>query len=99
MLISIDRYNRWPAVCKYEAETRKTAITIPGTTHNIKRNTPKVSITDKETAFTGNGFRSMCKSFNIKLLYGSVYMHTATGLVKRGKNTERLNEIIPGKQV
>ena len=56
--------------------------------------------TDKETAFTENGFRSMCKSLNIKLLYGSIYMHAATGLVKRGKkNTERLNEIIPGKQV
>ena len=40
--------------------------------------------TDKETAFTGNEFRQMCKYFYMKLLYGIPYTHRATGLVERG---------------
>ena len=32
-------------------------------------------------------FREMCKSLNIKLIYGTSYIHTPTGLVKRGIRT------------
>ena len=39
--------------------------------------------TDKGTAFTGNEFRSTCKKLNIKLIYGTPYIHTATGFVER----------------
>ena len=43
--------------------------------------------TDKSTAFTGNEFRTACKMLNIKLIYGTPYIHTATGLVERGIKT------------
>ena len=82
MLISIDRYSRWPAACMCKASTGKTAksfleqyILLNGITQTIR--------TDKDTAFTGNKFRSVCKTLNIKLIYGTSYLHTATGLVER----------------
>ena len=48
---------------------------------------PQVIRTDKGTAFTGNEFRSTCKKLNIKLIYGTPYIHTATGSVERGIKT------------
>ena len=35
----------------------------------------------------------MCKNLNIKLIYGTPYMHTATGLVERGIKT--LKDLMP----
>ena len=86
ILISIDRYNRWLAACICKAPTGKTAntflkqyILLYGISQTIR--------TDKGTAFTGQEFRSICKDLNIKLKYGTPYIHTATGLVERGTKT------------
>ena len=48
---------------------------------------PQVIRTDKGTAFTGKEFRQMCKNLHIKLIYGTPFIHTATGLVERGIKT------------
>ena len=73
-----------PNLC--EAPTGKTAknfleqnITLNGLQQTIR--------TDKGTAFTGNEFRENCKSLKIKLIYGTPYIHTSTGLVERGIRT------------
>ena len=86
ILLSIDRYSRWPAACICESPTGKTAknfleqyITLNGLPQTIR--------TDKGTAFTGKEFREICKSLNIKLIYGTPYIHTPTGLVERGIRT------------
>ena len=90
ILLSIDRYSRWPAACICEAPTGKTAknfleqyITLNGLPQTIR--------TDKGTAFTGKEFREICKSLNIKLIYGTPYIHTPTGLVERGITTLKEN--------
>ena len=86
ILLSIDRYSRWPAACICEAPTGKTAknfleqyITLNGLPQTIR--------TDKGTAFTGKEFREIFKSPNIKLTYGTPYIHTPPGLVERGIRT------------
>ena len=48
---------------------------------------PKTIRTDKGTAFTGHTFREFCKNHHIRLLYGTPYIHTPTGLVERGVRT------------
>ena len=73
ILLSIDRYSRWPAACICETPTGKTAknfleqyITLNGLPQTIR--------TDKGTAFTGKEFRDFCKSLNIKInLRNTVY--------------------------
>ena len=86
ILLSKDRYSRLPAACICEAPTGKTAknfleqyITLNGLPQTIR--------TDKGTAFTGKEFREICKSLKIKLIYGTPYIHTPTGLVERGIRT------------
>ena len=86
ILISIDRYSRWPATCICEAPTGKTAKTFLEQKHFLNV-IPQTIRTDKGTAFTGNEFRSICQKLNIKLIYGTPYIHTATGLVERGIKT------------
>ena len=85
-MLSIDRYSRWPAACICEAPTGKTAknfleqyITLNGLPQTIR--------TVKSTAFTGKEFRDFCKSLNIKLFYGTPFIHTPTCLVERGVKT------------
>ena len=85
-MISIDRYSTWPAACICEAPTGKTAknfleqyITLSGLPQTIR--------TDKGRAFTGKEFRDFCKSLNIKLIYGTPYIHTPTGLVEKETKT------------
>ena len=65
---------------------RKNSKKFPGTIYYIKRVTTNHR-TDKGTAFTGKEFREICKSLNIKLIYGTPYIHTPTGLVERGIRT------------
>ena len=94
ILISIDRYSRWPSACICEASTSKTAKIV--LEQNILLNgIPQTIRTDKGTAFTGKEFRQMRKDLNVKLLYGTPYIHTATGLVEREiktlKNLMRTN--------
>ena len=52
---------------------------------------PKTIRTDKATAFTGRLFRDFCKKQYIKLIYGTPYIHTPTGLVDRGVRTLKEN--------
>ena len=52
---------------------------------------PKTIRTDKATAFTGRQFREFCKNKFIKLIYGTPYIHTPTGLVERGVRTLKEN--------
>ena len=84
--MSIDRYSRWPAACISEAPNGRTAKTFLEQ-YILLNGIPQVIRTDKGTAFTGTEFRQKCKSLNIKLIYGTPYIHTATGLVKRGIKT------------
>ena len=86
ILISIDRYSRWPAACICEAPTVKTAKTFLEQ-YILLIGIPQKIRTDKGTAFTGNEFRTACKKLNIKLIYGTPYIHTATGFVERGIKT------------
>ena len=53
---------------------------------------PKTIRTDKATAFTGRAFRELCKNPQIKLICGTPYIHTPTGLIERGVRT--LKEIL-----
>ena len=56
ILLSIDRYSRWPAACICEAPTGKTAKKF--LEHNITLNgLPQTIRTNKGTAFTGKEFR------------------------------------------
>ena len=48
---------------------------------------PQTIRTDKGTACTGKQVRDFCKSLNLKLIYGTPYIHTLTGLVERGIKT------------
>ena len=66
-----------------------------------ERNIPKTIRTDKATAFTGRLFREFCKRYNIKVIYGTPYIHTSTGLVERGVRTVKENlptDIIAGER-
>ena len=82
-LLSIDWYSRWPAACICETPTGKTAKHFPEQ-NNTLNGLPQPIRTDKGTAFTGKEFREICKSQNIKLVYGTPYIHTPTRLVERG---------------
>ena len=53
---------------------------------------PKTKRTDKATAFTGHTFREFCRNHHARLIYGTPYIHTPTGLVERGVRT--LKEIL-----
>ena len=48
---------------------------------------PKTIRTDKATAFTGHTLREFCKNHHYRLIYGTPYIHTPTGLVERGVRT------------
>ena len=84
IVISIDQYSRWPVASICETPTGKSAINFLKQYVTIN-GLPQIIRTDKGTAFTGREFRDFCKSLNIKLIYGTPYVHTPTGLVRRGK--------------
>ena len=86
ILNSIDRYSRWSSACICEAPTGKTAETILEQ-YILLNGIPQMVRTDKGTAFLGNEFISKCKRLNIKQIYGTPYIHTATGLIERGIKT------------
>ena len=86
ILVSIDRYSRWPAACICEAPNGRTAKTFLEQ-YILLNGIPQLIRTDKGTAFTGTEFRQKCKSLSMKLIYGTPYIHTATGLVERGIKT------------
>ena len=86
IIISIDRYSGWPTACICETPNIKTA-TIFLERYNTLNGLPQTYRTDKGTAFTGEEFRDFCKSLNIKVIYGTPYIHTPTGLIERGIKT------------
>ena len=87
----MDRFSKWPAasLCKYtDGETAVKFIEQYIQLNGI----PKTIRTDKATAFTGRLFRGFCKKKHyIKLIYGTPYIHTPTGLVERGVTTLKEN--------
>ena len=64
----------------------QSAITFLEQNNNLN-GVPKTIRTDKATAFTSRTFREFCKCHHIKLIYGTPYIHTPTGLVERGVRT------------
>ena len=86
ILLSMDRFSKWPAasLCKYtDGETAVKFIEQYIQLNGI----PKMIRTYKATAFTGRLFRYFCRKHYIKLIYGTPYIHTPTGLVERGVRT------------
>ena len=86
ILISKDRYSRWSAASICRTPAGKSAVNVLNQYVTIN-GLPQIIRTDKGTAFTGREFRDFCKSLNIKLIYGTPYIHTPTGLVERGIKT------------
>ena len=90
-LVSMDRYSKWPAASFCTSTDGETAVKF--LEQYIQLNSiPKTIRSDRATAFTGRLFRDFCKKHYIKLIYGTPYMHTPTGLVERGVRT--LKEIL-----
>ena len=86
ILLSVDRYSKWPAACLTKSPNGTTVVKF--LEQYVRLNgVPKVIRTDQGTAFTGRTFRDYCKTKFIKLIYGTPYLHTATGLVERGVRT------------
>ena len=78
ILHSMDRFSKWPAASFCESTKSQTAvnfleqyIVLNGITKTIR--------TDKATAFTSWSFGEFCKENQIKLIYGTAYIHTPTG--------------------
>ena len=86
ILISVDRCSRWPASGICDALISKTAKNFLEQ-YMFLNGIPQLIRTDKGTAFTGKEFRQMCENAHIKLIYGTSYIHTATGLVELGIKT------------
>ena len=90
ILLSMDRYSKWPAASFCASTDSETAVNF--LEQYIRLNgVPKIISTDKATAFTGRLFRDFCKKHYIKLIYGTPYIHTPTGLVERGVRTLKEN--------
>ena len=90
ILLSMDQYSRWPAVSLCKTTDGETATKILEQYCNLN-GIPKTSRTDKTTAITGRQFREFCKNKFIKLIYGTPYIHTPTGLVEPGVRTLKEN--------
>ena len=86
VLLAMDRYSKWPTASLCKTTDGRTVKTFMSQYCMVHGN-PKVIRTDKGTAFTGKTFRNYCKNKNIKLIYGTPYLHTPTGLVERGVRT------------
>ena len=86
ILLSMDRYSKWPAASLRKSTDGETAVNC--FQQYIQLNgIPKTIRTDKASAFTGHCFRDFCKKNYISLVYGTPYIHTPTGLVERGMRT------------
>ena len=86
ILLSIDLYSKRPAASLCKTTDGQTAVRF--LEQNIILNgIPKTIRTDKDTAFTGRLFREFCKNHQTKLVYGTPYIHTPTGLFERGVRT------------
>ena len=92
ILVSMDRYSKWPAASLCKHPNGKTAVAFLKQ-YILLNGIPKTIRTDKGTPFTGRTFRTFCKSKYIKLIYGTPYIHTPTGLVERGIRSIKDNMI------
>ena len=90
ILLSMDRYSKWPAASLCKTTDGETATKFLEQYCNLN-GIPKTIRTDKATAFTGRQFREFCKNKFIKLIKGTPYIHTPTGLVERGLRTLKEN--------
>ena len=89
-LLSMDRYSKWPAASFCTSTDGETAVKF--LEQYIQLNgIPKTIRSDRASAFTGRLFRDFCKKHYIKLIYGTPYIHTPTGLVERGVRTLKEN--------
>ena len=98
ILLSMDRYSKWPAASLCKSTDGETATKFLEQYCNLN-GIPKTIRTDKATAFTGRQFREFCKNKFIKLIYRTPYEHTPTGLVEGGVRTlkENLTNIKDGE--
>ena len=78
----MDRYSKWPAASFCASTDSETALNFLEQFSRLN-GVPKTIRTDKATAFTERLFREFCKKRYIKLIYGTPYIHTTTGLVER----------------
>ena len=86
----IDRFRKWPAASYCTSTDGGTAVRF--LEQYIRLNgIPKPIRTDKATALTGRLFRKICKSHYIRIIYGTPYIHTPTGLAERGVRTLKEN--------
>ena len=90
ILLSMDRFSKWPAASLCKTTDGETATKFLEQYCNLN-GVPKTIRTDKATAFTGRHFREFCRNKFIKLIYGTPYIHTPTGLVERGVRTLKEN--------
>ena len=90
ILLSTDRFSKWPAASLCKSTDGKTVVNF--LQQYIQLNgIPKTIRTDKASAFTGHYFREFCKTNFISLIYGTPYIHTPAGLVERGVRTLKEN--------
>ena len=82
----MDRYIKWPAASLCATTEGQTVVRF--LEHYIILNgIPKTIRPDKAISFRGRLFREFCQNHQIKLTYGTPYIHTPTGLVERGVRT------------
>ena len=86
----MNRYSKWPAARLCKTTDGETGTKFLEQYCNLKLYR-KPERTDKATAFTGRQFRDFRKSKFIKLIYGTPYIHTLTGLIERGVRTLKAN--------
>ena len=68
ILLSMDRYSKWPAASLCNTTDGKKAVKF--FQQNIQLNgIPKTIRTDKASAFTGHHFREFCKKSYISIIY------------------------------
>ena len=68
ILLSMDRYSKWPAARFCTSTDGETAVKFLDQ-YILLNSIPKTIRTDKATAFTGRLFRDFCKKHYIKLIY------------------------------
>ena len=90
ILLSMDRYSKWPAASFCTSTDGETAVKFLEQYIQLK-GIPKTLRSDRATAFTRRFFRDFCEKHYIKLIYGTPYIHTPTGLVERGVRTLKEN--------
>ena len=86
ILLSMDRFSKWPAASFCKSTENQTAVKFLKQYVNLN-GIPKTVRTDKATAFASRSFKEFCKEHRIKLIYGTPYIHTPTGLVEQGGRT------------